>query len=166
MIVRCFVNRAPSVFGHLQLLQLAVIFRRQCGGKTSLVNLMEGGMKTMWREWAEKYRGTGKGRGEDVDRQVRPLHVGSPQLFSPGCAYSYNHTHRTYKYLDTLLANQNSSEGEATDHWQKGSAQDGGLPELLLAQSCLTNHSEAASLWLVTPKQVVGDHRWRVVCLT
>jgi len=61
--------------------------------------------------------GDGEGTGgEDVDRQVRPLHVRSPQLFSPGCAYSYNHRHRTYKYLDTLLANQNSSEGEATDH--------------------------------------------------
>jgi len=30
---------------------------------------------------------------------------------------------------------------EATDHCQKGNQQDGRLPELLLAQSCLTNHS-------------------------
>ena len=41
------------------------------------------------------------------------------------------------------------------------SPQDGGLPDL-------TNHSEAASLWLVMPKQGVGDykwrHEWRVVC--
>jgi len=47
---------------------------------------------------------------------------------------------------------------------KKSQSQDGGLPELLLAYSCLTNHSEAALLWLVTPKQVVGDHQWRVVC--
>ena len=50
----------------------------------------------------------------------------------------------------------------ATDHFQKSQTQDSGLPELLLANSCLTNHSEAASLWLVTPKQVVGQSR--VVC--
>ena len=36
---------------------------------------------------------------------------------------------------------------------QKFSPQDGGLPELIVARSCLTNHSEAASLWLVKPKQ-------------
>ena len=36
-----------------------------------------------------------------------------------------------------------------TDHFQKSQSQDGGLPELLLAYSCLTNHSEAASLSLV-----------------
>jgi len=30
-----------------------------------------------------------------------------------------------------------------TDHFQK--SQDGGLSELLLAYSCITNHSEAAS---------------------
>ena len=33
-----------------------------------------------------------------------------------------------------------------TDHFHKSQWQDGGLPELLLAYSCLTNHSEAASL--------------------
>ena len=48
--------------------------------------------------------------------------------------------------------------------FKNGSAQDGGLPVLLLAYSCLTNHSKAASLWLATPKQDVGDHQWRVVC--
>ena len=31
----------------------------------------------------------------------------------------------------------------ATDHFQKSQSQDGGLAELLLAYSCLTNHSEA-----------------------
>jgi len=30
-----------------------------------------------------------------------------------------NHTHRIDKYLDTLLANQPISDGEATDHCQK-----------------------------------------------
>ena len=29
---------------------------------------------------------------------------------------------------------------------------------------CLTNHREAASLWLVIPKQDVRNHQWRVVC--
>ena len=56
------------------------------------------------------------------------------------------HRHRIDKYLDTLLANQLISDGEATDHCQKGAPQDGGLPELIVARSCLTNHSEAASL--------------------
>ena len=56
------------------------------------------------------------------------------------------HRHRIDKYLDTLLANQPISDGEATDHCQKGVPQDGGLPELIVARSCLTNHSEAASL--------------------
>jgi len=49
-------------------------------------------------------------------------------------------------YLDTLLANQPISDCEATDRCQKGAPQDGGLPELIVARSCLTNHSEAASL--------------------
>ena len=38
---------------------------------------------------------------------------------------------RIDKYLDTLLANQPISDGEATDRCQKGAPQDGGLPELL-----------------------------------
>ena len=79
-----------------------------------------------------------------------------------------DHRHRIDKYLDTLLANQPISNGEVNDHCQKGGPQDGGLPELIVARSCLTNHSEAATLWLVTPKQdVVGNHQWRhwrVVC--
>jgi len=58
----------------------------------------------------------------------------------------YEHTHRTDKYLDTLLPNQPISDGEATDHCQKITSQDGGLPELIVARSCLTNHSKAASL--------------------
>jgi len=56
----------------------------------------------------------------------------------------------------------NSLEGVATNHWQKLQSQDGGLPELLLGYSCLTNHSKAASLWLVMPKQVV-DHQSSLV---
>jgi len=57
-----------------------------------------------------------------------------------------NHRHRIDKYLDTLLANQPISDGEATDHCQKGAPQDGGLPVLIVVQSCLTNHSDAALL--------------------
>jgi len=57
------------------------------------------------------------------------------------------HRQRIVKYLDTLLANEPISDGEAaTDHCQKRAPQDGGLPELIVARSCLTNHSEAASL--------------------
>ena len=67
-----------------------------------------------------------------------------------------------------LTSQPNISDGEATDLCQKGAPQDGGLPELIVAQSCLTNHSEAASLWLATLKQdVVRNHQWRhwrVVC--
>ena len=58
----------------------------------------------------------------------------------------HTHRHRTDKYLDTLIANQPISDGEATNHCQKGAPQDGRLPELIVARSCLTNHSEAASL--------------------
>jgi len=37
---------------------------------------------------------------------------------------------------------------------------DGGAHELIVARSCQANHSEAASLWLVTPKQdVIGNHQ-------
>ena len=56
------------------------------------------------------------------------------------------HRHRIDKYLDTLLANQPISDGEATDCCQSRAPQDGGLPELIVAPSCLTNHREAASL--------------------
>jgi len=45
------------------------------------------------------------------------------------------HRHRTDKYLDTLLANRPISDGEATDHCQKGAPQDGGLPELIVTRT-------------------------------
>jgi len=54
------------------------------------------------------------------------------------------HRHIIDKYLDTLLINQPISDDEAADHWQKVTSQDGGLPELIVARSCLTNHSEAS----------------------
>ena len=50
-----------------------------------------------------------------------------------------------HKYLDTLLINQPISDDEAADHCQKVTSQDGRLPELIVARSCLTNHSEAAA---------------------
>ena len=82
--------------------------------------------------------------------------------------YRADHRHRIYQYLDTLLANQPVSDGEASDRCQKVAPQDGRLSELIVARSCLTNHSEAASLWLVTLKHdVVGNHQWhywRVIC--
>ena len=43
-----------------------------------------------------------------------------------------------------LLDNQPISDGEATDHCQKVTSQDGGLSELIVARFCLTNHSEAS----------------------
>ena len=58
----------------------------------------------------------------------------------------YSHRHRIDKYLDTLPANQPISDNKATDRCQRKAPQDGGLPELIVAQSCLTNRSEAASL--------------------
>jgi len=58
----------------------------------------------------------------------------------------HNHRHRIDKYLDTLLANQPILDDEATDHCQKGAPQDAGLPELIVAESCLTSYSEAALL--------------------
>ena len=54
------------------------------------------------------------------------------------------HRHGIDKYLDTSLANQPISDGKATDHCQKVASQDGGLPELIVTRSCLTNHSEAS----------------------
>jgi len=69
-------------------------------------------------------------------------------LFRDLCGKSVlgpGHRHRIDKYLDTLLANQPISDGEAIDHCQKGAPQDGRLPDLTVARSCLTNHSEAAS---------------------
>ena len=63
--------------------------------------------------------------------------------------------------VDTLLANQPVSDGEATNQYQMDTSQDGRLPVLIVAQSCLTNHNKAASLWLVMPKQDVGNHQWR-----
>jgi len=61
------------------------------------------------------------------------------------CVCMHRHRHRIDKYPVSryLTCQSNILEGEATNHCQKGTSQDGGLPELLLAQSCLTNHSEA-----------------------
>jgi len=63
--------------------------------------------------------------------------------YTPTCD---DHRYRIDKYLDSLLANQPISDGEATDRCQKVAPQDGELSELIVARSCLTNHSEAASL--------------------
>jgi len=71
---------------------------------------------------------------------------------------------RIDKYLDTRRPIATAADRVATDHFQKLQSQDGGLPKLLLAYSCLTNHSEAPLLWLVKPKQDVGDHQWCVIC--
>jgi len=78
-----------------------------------------------------------------------------------GCSH---HRHKTDKYLDTRRPITTAADHVAIGHFQKSSLQDGRLPELLLAYSCLTNHSKAALLWLVTPKQDVGDHQWLVIC--
>jgi len=78
-------------------------------------------------------------RRSDPSTVYVPVGCGCPPV-------SLTHRHRIDKYLDTLLANQPISDGEATDHCQKVVPQDGGLPQLIVARSCLTNHSEAASL--------------------
>jgi len=49
-------------------------------------------------------------------------------------------------YLDTRRPIATAADIVATDHFQKSQSQDGGLSELLLACSCVTNHSEAALL--------------------
>jgi len=89
------------------------------------------------------------------------IHMGLPNFIK----ISQKHRQRTERYLDSLLTNQPISDNEATDHCQKVTPQDGGLPELIVARSCLTNHSEGSRPWLVTPKQdVVGNHQWRHWC--
>jgi len=54
--------------------------------------------------------------------------------------------HRIDKYLDTQWPIATAADRVTTDHFQNSQSQDGGLPELLLTDSCLTTHSEAASL--------------------
>ena len=76
----------------------------------------------------------------------------------------YDHSQRIDKYLDSWRQITNAADCVAIDHFQKSQSQDGGLPKLLLAYSCLTNYGEAASPWLVTPKQDIGDHQWPVIC--
>ena len=68
---------------------------------------------------------------------------------------------RIDKYLDTLLANQQLGR---RCHRLLPKLVIARLCKLLLAYSCITNHSKAASLWLAMLKHVVGDHQWRVVC--
>ena len=86
-----------------------------------------------------------------------------PGLWSLTEGNCRDHRHSIDKYLDTRSPIATAADRVATDHSQKSQSQ-GGLPELLLAYSCLTNHSKAASLWSVTPKQVVRTHQWCVVC--
>ena len=62
--------------------------------------------------------------------------------------------HSVFYRPDALPAAQPT----ASKHWRHR------LPELLLAYSCLTNHSRAALVWLVMPKQTMRDHQWHVVC--
>ena len=71
---------------------------------------------------------------------------GDNRKMAAGFAYLDTHRHRIDKYLDTLPANQPISDNKATDRCQRRALQDGGLPELTVARSCLTNRSEAASL--------------------
>ena len=68
------------------------------------------------------------------------------RLYFTHCVCVCARRRRIDKYLDTLLAYQPISDVEATDHCHKVTSQDGGLPGLIVARSCLTNHSEAASL--------------------
>jgi len=42
--------------------------------------------------------------------------------------------------------NATAADRVVAGHFQMSQSQNGGMPELLLAYSCLTNHSEAASL--------------------
>jgi len=58
------------------------------------------------------------------------------------------HRHRIDKYLDTLLANQPISDGEATDRCQKVAPQDGGLPELIVSP-ILRDQSQRSSFAVI-----------------
>ena len=57
-------------------------------------------------------------------------------------------------------------EGEATDHCQKGAPQDGGLPELIVARSCLTNHSEPAGTWHEMAIELTQEIGRRITTIT
>ena len=70
------------------------------------------------------------------------------------CCISYSvgdvgwcHRHRIDKYLDTLLANLPISDGEATDHCQKGAPQDGGLHELIVAKQLRCDWLRRSRTW-------------------
>jgi len=58
------------------------------------------------------------------------------------------HRHKTDKYLDTLLASQPISDGEATDHCQKVAPQDGGLPPVN-SSLILPNQSQRSSFAVI-----------------
>ena len=77
---------------------------------------------------------------------------------------SVQHRHRIDKYLDTRCPIATVADRVTSDHFQHLQSQNGRLPEILLAYYGPTNHSKAASLWLVRPNQVVGDHQWPVNC--
>ena len=80
----------------------------------------------------------------DMVNKLLSLYIVCASTFNRVHSVGRQHRHRIDKYLDTLLANQPISDGEATDRCQKVAPQDGGLPELIEARSCLTNHSEAS----------------------
>ena len=85
--------------------------------------------------------------------------MSSPAISVNPCVCVY-HRHGIDKYLDTLLADQPISDGEATDHCQKGAPQDGGLPELIVAGSpILPNQSQRSKSSVIgyAPKQNVSE---------
>jgi len=64
---------------------------------------------------------------------------------------TYTHRHRIDKYLDTLLAKSNSHRPltkRVSARWRTARV----IISLIMPNN-ITNHSEAASLWLVMPKQ-------------
>jgi len=61
-------------------------------------------------------------------------------IYHSTTAYFLSHT------VDTRRPTASAADRVANDHFPMSQSQDGGLSELLLADACLTNHSEAASL--------------------
>jgi len=86
-----------------------------------------------------------------VTRQRRGCHLNSGPTAPESSTQttrlpSHPHRRRIDKYLGTRRPIATATDHVATDHSGKSQSLDGGLPELFLAYSCFTNHSEAASL--------------------
>ena len=75
--------------------------------------------------------------------------------------------HASSTAIPFSLGHPSPPQTSSSENWMlalASSATCGSGPPILLAYSCLTSHSKAASVWLVTLKQVVRNHKWCVIC--